>query len=342
MKNILRVFALLLCIVFVFCSCSKKNKDGSQGELIPTNISSEESSSDSEESENQASEEEDTTPFNFEAVRVTGGTVVGTTSKGYKVKEYKGRTYIDGVLIVNKTYSLPQSYNPGLNSICNKAFSKMKAGAKKDGINVWISSGYRNYSRQETLYRNYCNSDGAAAADRFSARPGHSEHQAGLAIDVNSASTSAYNSTYKTVGEWIAEHCWEYGFILRYPQGKESITGYKYEPWHIRYVGIELSLKLKESGLTLEEYFGITSSYTQIEENEEESSSETQDNSESSSESEESGGASSENTENSDTSDISVDSENSSTENDENKETADSSENGETEIEGNETGSVKE
>lgn len=282
MKNALRVFALLLCIVFVLCSCSKK-KENNESRSEPVNVSSEESKveesslpeSSSEENLSQSSGE-DTTPFTFEAVTVSGGTLVGTTSKGHKIKVHNGATYIDGVLIVNKTYSLPQSYNPGLNSVCKTAFNEMKAGAKKDGINIWISSGYRNYTRQNELYSYYCKRDGVEAADRYSARPGHSEHQAGLAIDVNSASTNAYNNIYKTVGEWIAEHCWEYGFILRYPEGKESITGYKYEPWHIRYVGIELSTKLKESGLTLEEYFGITSSYTEIQENEENESSVTE------------------------------------------------------------------
>ena len=99
---------------------------------------------------------------------------------------------------------------------------------------------------------------GQATADTFSARPGHSEHETGLAIDVNDPSDS-FNNTAEAA--WLAEHCWDYGFILRYPQGKQDITGYKYESWHIRYVGTKLSKELQKSGQTMEEYFGLTSQY---------------------------------------------------------------------------------
>ncbi len=92
----------------------------------------------------------------------------------------------------------------------------------------------------------------------FSARAGHSEHQTGLTIDCNDASDSFVGTPE---AEWLAEHASEYGFIIRYPKGKEDITGYKYEPWHIRYVGKDLAQELDSSGLTLEEYFGIISEY---------------------------------------------------------------------------------
>ncbi len=342
MKNVIRVLCLLLCTIFVFCSCGKKPEEN-ESQSEPVSVSSEESNieessapqSSSEENNGQVSEE-DNTPFGFEAVTVSGGTIVGTTSKGYTIKVKDGVTYIGGVLVVNKTYSLPKSYNPGLNSVCKTAFEKMKAGAKKDGINVWISSGYRNYYRQDELYSYYCKRDGVAAADRYSARPGHSEHQAGLAIDVNSASTVAYNNTYKNVGEWIAAHCWEYGFILRYPEGKEDITGYKYEAWHIRYVGIELSTKIKESGLTLEEYFGITSSYTSVEENEEKESSVTEESEEASSDSENNSGSSSKDIQEGDSSDLNNDS---SQDEEQNEESTDSNNSDESDSSGNETGS---
>lgn len=103
---------------------------------------------------------------------------------------------------------------------------------------------------------------GQAATDRFSARPGHSEHHTGLAIDLNSLKT-AFGETPE--GKWLAEHCAEYGFILRYPKDSEEITGYIYEPWHIRYVGVEFAQELYLGDgdfLTLEEYFGITSCYS--------------------------------------------------------------------------------
>ncbi len=102
------------------------------------------------------------------------------------------------------------------------------------------------------------NKDGKAEADRYSARPGYSEHQSGLAMDLNSVDDSF---AYTKEAKWIAENCSKYGFIIRYPKGKEPITGYIYEPWHVRYLGTELAEKVTTSGLTLEEYFGITSFY---------------------------------------------------------------------------------
>ena len=171
-----------------------------------------------------------------------------------------GVTYIDGVLIVNKTYSLPASYAPGgLTSETQKAFAKMQKAASADGISLWCVSGYRDYYYQQSLYNNYVWRDGQAAADRYSARAGHSEHQTGLALDVNNASRY-FNGTREAI--WLAEHCADYGFIIRYPEGKESVTGFMPEGWHIRYVGKSLAKTLTSQGLTLEEYFGITSQYS--------------------------------------------------------------------------------
>ena len=174
------------------------------------------------------------------------------------VSAAKGLTYIQGILVVNKTYSLPSDYNPGVDSTANAALNEMIAAAAKEGINLWIASGFRSYSRQETLYNNYVARDGKAAADRYSARPGYSEHQTGLAFDLNSLEQS-FGETKE--GKWIAENCWKYGFILRYPQNKEAQTGYMYEPWHVRYLGKDIAEKIYKSGLCLEEYLNITSVY---------------------------------------------------------------------------------
>lgn len=188
--------------------------------------------------------------------------IVGTTSKGYTIEQINGLYYIDGILIANKSYTLPSSYNPGglLDSFQN-AFSTMQSAAANDGISLSVISGYRSYSRQNTIYNNYVSRDGKAKADTYSARAGHSEHQTGLAADINSLSQSFKNTKE---GQWLNEHCSEYGFIIRYPEGKESITGYIFEPWHIRYVGKELASALYNNGdwITLEEYFGITSQYS--------------------------------------------------------------------------------
>ncbi len=169
-----------------------------------------------------------------------------------------GLTYIDGVLIVNKTYSLPKDYNPGVNATAESAFNKMQSAAAAEGLNIYISSGFRSYEYQSGLYERYASRDGYAAADRYSARPGHSEHQTGLAFDLNTIDDSFADTRE---GKWVAENCHKYGFIIRYPKGKENITGYMYEPWHIRYLGVDMATKVYESGKTLEEYFGITSEY---------------------------------------------------------------------------------
>ncbi len=180
-------------------------------------------------------------------------------SKKPDIQVINGVTYIDGILIVNKTYSLPSSYGSGLDKTALSAFNKMAAAASREGIYLNIVSGFRSYYTQSYLYNSYCSSRGQAAADRFSARPGHSEHQSGLAMDIN----SVYDSfAYTAEAKWMKKNCHKYGFIIRYPEGKESITGYKYESWHIRYVGSELATTLYNRGITLEEYFGITSRYS--------------------------------------------------------------------------------
>lgn len=175
------------------------------------------------------------------------------------IEVINGITYVQGVLIANKTYALPASYNPGkIDPKAQAAFNEMAAAAAKEGLSLRICSGFRSYATQKTLYNNYCKRDGQKAADRFSARPGHSEHQTGLAMDINRAGSSFDNTPE---AKWIAENCWKYGFIIRYPKGKEDITGYKYESWHVRYLGKEWAKTIYDSGLTLEEYFGITSKY---------------------------------------------------------------------------------
>ena len=198
---------------------------------------------------------------NGNAWSVTNGKAVrvnAVSSKGYDIVVKDGITYVGGVLIANKTYSLPQSYAPGVQKVAQDALNKMIKAAEKEGLNIFVRSGYRSYSYQKTLYNNYVSRDGKKAADRYSARPGHSEHQTGLAFDLNSLSQSFANSPE---GKWVAKNCWKYGFIIRYPKGKEDVTGYMYEPWHVRYLGTELAKKVYDSGLCLEEYLGITSVY---------------------------------------------------------------------------------
>ena len=168
-------------------------------------------------------------------------------------------TYIDGILIANKTYSLPQSYAPGWDAEASEQLKVMFNAAKQDGIYLFVKSGYRSYIDQKIIYNGYVRRDGQEAADRYSARPGHSEHQTGLAFDINSTANSFANTPEAA---WIAENCYKYGFIIRYPKDKEHITGYIYEPWHVRYLGVEKAKEVYESGLCLEEFLGINSVYS--------------------------------------------------------------------------------
>ena len=190
---------------------------------------------------------------------ISGSKITGYTEKGYPIEEIDGKTFVDGILLANKTYSLPEDYNPGgLLAECQDAFALMQGDAAARGLNIYISSGFRSYYSQKSIYNRYVSRDGRALADTYSARPGHSEHQTGLAIDLNTI-TQSFGRTKE--GRWVAENCHRYGFILRYPEGKAHITGYRFEPWHLRYVGIEKATRIAQSGLSLEEYYGISSQY---------------------------------------------------------------------------------
>lgn len=195
-------------------------------------------------------------------VQTTTATTTAAAPVTSRISQYvekrNGVTYINGILVVNKSYSLPETYAPGMNQTASAQFNKLAADAALSGLSIRFNSGYRSYRAQEELYNNYVLRDGQVAADTYSARPGHSEHQTGLAIDVNSAST-AFADTREAA--WLAVNAHKYGFIIRYPKGKEAITGFNYEPWHIRFVGVQTANKIYESGLCLEEYLGIDSFY---------------------------------------------------------------------------------
>lgn len=164
-----------------------------------------------------------------------------------------GITYVGGVLIVNKKIALPDTYGPGLDETALNALRKMRADS---GYDMPVISGYRSYEYQKTVFQNWCNKDGEEIASTYSARPGHSEHQAGLAMDITWVDTD-YGDTEE--GIWLTEHCHEFGFIVRYQLGKEDITGYIYEPWHIRYLGESTARLVFDSGLTLDEFLGVES-----------------------------------------------------------------------------------
>lgn len=173
------------------------------------------------------------------------------------------------LMLVNKYNKLDSDYIPEnlvtidskygvqskLESTVYEAYLKMWEDASKEGLYLYIRSPYRSYTTQNSLYEKYASQDGYEEADTYSARPGYSEHQTGLAFDVTTKSTTL--GTFETTKEftWMKENAYKYGFILRYPKGKENITGYVYESWHYRYVGIEAAKIIYEKDLTFEEYY---------------------------------------------------------------------------------------
>lgn len=182
------------------------------------------------------------------------------------------------LLLVNKTHPLSESYEPTdlivvqhqvgshaaimryMRQEAAEHLDAMCAAAAEEGHEIGIRTAYRPYSYQKGIFNDYANRYGEEEANRFSARPGQSEHQTGLCADVTSPSvdyklTTEYGKAPE--GIWLAENAHRFGFIIRYPLGKEDITGYQYEPWHVRYVGEEAAAKIYEQGITLEEYLGI-------------------------------------------------------------------------------------
>lgn len=169
-------------------------------------------------------------------------------------------TYVKGHLIANKKYPLPKNFAPGESKEARAQFNKMVVEARKSNLNLTAFSTYRSFSYQTTLYDKYVKRDGKAAADRYSARPGYSEHQTGLAFDIGQVNqqkhwAAASFGTTKA-GLWVAKNAHRYGFVMRYPNGKEKITGYMHESWHFRYVGQHPATEIYKKGITLEEYVG--------------------------------------------------------------------------------------
>ena len=161
----------------------------------------------------------------------------------------------DDIIIANKKYPLSPSYNPGEDATAKAAFVRLRNDMINQGFNVGHAySGFRSYDTQKTLYQNYANRDGYAAADRYSARASYSEHQTGLAYDLTDRSGNLLED--KTATDWLNNNAYKYGFVVRYQPGKESVTGYMPEAWHIRYIGKEAK-EVYESGKSLEEYFGF-------------------------------------------------------------------------------------
>lgn len=185
-------------------------------------------------------------------------------------------TDLNSILILaNKTHPLPEYYEPSdlvtpnvkvnksglsLRKEASDAIEEMFNAAKEENINLVLGSSYRSYSYQASLFSRYVAKDGEKKAAKYSSRPGQSEHQTGLAADISDESGENFlKQSFKDTKEgiWLKNNSYKFGYILRYPEGKEDITGYMFEPWHFRYIGKEEALKVYNSGLCFEEFYKI-------------------------------------------------------------------------------------
>lgn len=164
-------------------------------------------------------------------------------------------TVISNIVIVNKKNPLGAQYNPGEDPYARSQADALVAEMKAAGFDVGSASGYRDYERQKSIYNGNLLANGLEAADSATSRPGYAEQQTGLTFDLRDEEGNLVRN--EQVGEWLTVNAPRYGFIVRYPKGKEAVTGYDYQPFKIRYVGPEIAEFISQNGITLEEYFGI-------------------------------------------------------------------------------------
>ncbi len=193
---------------------------------------------------------------------------IGLDLEGYsEYKTYTLEEAKDITILVNKYHKLPDNYEPDdlvslsynqnykLRKEAAEAFEELTSAGVLENVIFYPFSPYRSFATQNILYNRYKQVDGEKVADTYSARPGFSEHQLGLAVDIRSSNLT--DNLTKEHYEWMLNNSYKYGFIIRYPKGKQNITQYIEEPWHIRYLGIDLATKVHDSGLTYDEYYDI-------------------------------------------------------------------------------------
>lgn len=199
---------------------------------------------------------------------------VGANKDWYDTKSIKETDLSKGnLMIVNKFNYLKEDYEPSdITSIdlsysysnnrvskeTNDAYIEMAKAAKNDGVQLMANSTYRTYKRQDEIYKEFYYSKGISYADKYAARAGYSEHQTGLAIDIFTSGTSTTSNFEESDAfKWLSNNAYKYGFILRYPKDKEYLTGYEYESWHYRYVGVETATKVYNEDITYDEYYAF-------------------------------------------------------------------------------------
>ncbi|UOR13236.1 M15 family metallopeptidase [Halobacillus amylolyticus] len=267
------VIGMGLSLTLTGCSWAESLNSFSSDIQTP-DVEQEQSSKEKEKTENSEQQKEETPQEE---------NLPAAEEKEVEKKDSDGLTIVNEPksiqVVVNKQRKLPEGYKPPdlvvpdvpfyfnefhpkkqMREEAAKALEELFAGAKKNGIDLVAASGYRSYERQKSIYQQNVAERGEKEANQFSAKPGTSEHQTGLAMDVTSAQMAfklkqSFRQTDE--GEWLANHAHEYGFVIRYLKGKSDITGYSYEPWHLRYVGKDISTTIHNQEETLEEFFGL-------------------------------------------------------------------------------------
>jgi len=176
------------------------------------------------------------------------------------IVEKKEVTYVNGHIIVNKAYALPPDYKPEENKKARYQLNKLLEKAKKKHLDLKYISGYRSYNEQEEVVKSYIEEEGKRMANQYTAKPGHSEHQSGLAFDVGTQRhLEDFHNDFEHTKEakWLEKNASKYGFIIRYPKGQSNETGYAYEAWHLRYVGSELAKIIDNQDTNLESYYKL-------------------------------------------------------------------------------------
>ncbi|HEM3682865.1 TPA: M15 family metallopeptidase [Streptococcus suis] len=231
---------------------SQTNETSQSSTSVSSSVETSTTTSSSEGSTSSESVTSSTTDNSSSNQSVTTST---ETSASYNGSYYSVQGKYGEVIIANKKHPVSASYAPGENPQALGAFQNLIADMQAKGFAISNNySGFRSYETQASLYQSYVNQDGQAAADTYSARPGYSEHQTGLAFDLIDSAGNLLEEP--TASQWLADNAHHYGFIVRYLPGKENSTGYMAESWHVRYIGQEAT-DIYISGLTLEEYFGV-------------------------------------------------------------------------------------
>ena len=252
MKLSMKKLTLAGLFILSLGACGQQNDSKNSVQNEPASSKQvEQSSTRKERRSSEASSSDDSVKSTKKAGEVTVDKGVSFNGSYYSVQGKSG-----DIVIANKHYPLAADYNPGEDPTAVAALHELIAAMQAEGYAISDQySGFRSYETQVDLYQSYVNQDGAAAADRYSARPGYSEHQTGLAFDLIDTSGNLVQEA--GASKWLLKNAAKYGFIVRYQEGKEASTGYMPESWHLRYIG-EDAKDVAASGKSLEEYFNFT------------------------------------------------------------------------------------